>query len=235
MEIHKQNNSHTTPPQTHIAFIVPRFKGIGSFHKSGTGNNQVRQQTNPWNNRCYNCNDCHSKINELSLPVISVSPPFNNSVIDPSQLSSFCQQSSRSSHKNPSGNRCSNSKDINSKSNELPSPLIHVPPTLNVSIINPTQLSSVCQKSSSSSHNTTHELLASSIPVWASPDPSNNMPPPSTNNRSRNIYACMVDVSKLTPVQRQKHVVMLLQHYHKLCNKNFPSSMFLSTTPITNI
>ena len=46
---------------------------------------------------------------------------------------------------------------------------------------------------------TTHELQASSIPGRTSPDPSNIMPPPSTNNGSCNIYGCMVDVSKLTP------------------------------------
>ena len=47
----KQNNKHTTPPQTHTAFIMPRFKGIVSRHKSGTGNNQGRQQTNPRDNQ----------------------------------------------------------------------------------------------------------------------------------------------------------------------------------------
>ena len=40
-----------TPPQNHIAFIMPSFKGIGSRHKSGTGNNQGRQQTTPRDNR----------------------------------------------------------------------------------------------------------------------------------------------------------------------------------------
>ena len=33
----------------------------------------------------------------------------------------------------------------------------------------------------------------------------------------------MVDVSKLTPAQRQQHDVMLLHHYHELCNTNEPS------------
>ena len=61
------------------------------------------------------------------------------------------------------------------------------------------------------------------------------MPPPSTNNGSHNIYGCMVDVSKLTPAQRQQHAVMLLQHYHELCNTNIPSSIFLSPPPIPNI
>ena len=51
MAIKKQNNSHTTPPQIHIAFIMPRPKGIGSRYKSGTGNNQGRQQTTPRDNR----------------------------------------------------------------------------------------------------------------------------------------------------------------------------------------
>ena len=45
----------------------------------------------------------------------------------------------------------------------------------------------------------------------------------------------MVDVSKLTPAQRQKHAVILIEHYHKLCNKNEPSSTFVSPTPIPNI
>ena len=61
------------------------------------------------------------------------------------------------------------------------------------------------------------------------------MPPPSTNDGSRNIYGCMVDVSKLTPAQRQQNAVMLLEHYHELCNMNYPSSTFVSPPPIPNI
>ena len=114
-------------------------------------------------------------------------------------------------------------------------PVIYVFLPLNNSFINPFQLSSVRQQSSSSSHNTTHELQASSIPGQTSPDPSNTMPLPSTNDGSRNIYGCMVDVSKLTPSQRQQHAVMLLEHYHELCNMNEPSSTFVSTHPIQNI
>ena len=49
------------------------------------------------------------------------------------------------------------------------------------------------------------------------------------------IYGFMVDVPKMTPAQRQHHAVMLLQHYHGLCNNNDPSSMFVSTTPIPSI
>ena len=45
----------------------------------------------------------------------------------------------------------------------------------------------------------------------------------------------MVDVSKLTPAQRQNHSVMLLHNHHGLCNTNDPSSMFVSTLPIPNI
>ena len=40
---------------------------------------------------------------------------------------------------------------------------------------------------------------------------------------------------KLKPAQRQEHAVMLLQHYHELCNTNDPSSMFVSPPPITKI
>ena len=105
----------------------------------------------------------------------------------------------------------------------------------NYPFIKPTQLSSVCQKSSSSSPNTTHDLQASSIPGQNSPYPSNTMPPPPTNDGSCNIYRCMVDVSKLTPAQRQQHAVMLIEHYHKLCNTNDPSSKFVSPSPIPNI
>ena len=61
------------------------------------------------------------------------------------------------------------------------------------------------------------------------------MPPPSTNNGGRNIHGCMVNLSKLTYAQRQKHAIMLLQHYHRLCNRDGPSSMFVSTPPIPNI
>ena len=108
-------------------------------------------------------------------------------------------------------------------------------PPWNYPFINPTQLSSVRQQSSSSSPNTTHELQASSIPGQTSPDPSNTMPPTSTNDGSHNIYGCMGDVSKLTPAQRQQHSVMLLEHYHELCNTNEPSSTFVSPSPIPNI
>ena len=45
----------------------------------------------------------------------------------------------------------------------------------------------------------------------------------------------MVDVSKLTPAQRQQHAVLLLQHYHELFNTNQPSSIFVSPPPIPNI
>ena len=146
MAINKQNNRHTTPPQTHIEFIMPRFKGIGSCHKIGTGNNQGRQQTTPSNNLCFNRKDCHSKRNRLSLPVIYVSPQLNNSVINPYQLSSVDQQSSISSQKTPNDNRCFNSKGSKSKSNVLPSPVIPVPPPLNNPVINTPQLSLVCQQ-----------------------------------------------------------------------------------------
>ena len=75
--------------QTHIVFIMPRpKKGLGKCHKSGTGNNQGRRRTTPCDNRGFNCNDFNSTSNALSLPVISVSLPLNNSVINPPQLSS---------------------------------------------------------------------------------------------------------------------------------------------------
>ena len=61
------------------------------------------------------------------------------------------------------------------------------------------------------------------------------MPLPSTNDGSHNIYGYMVDVFKLTPAQQQQHDIMLLEHYHKLCNTNDPSSTFVSPPPITNI
>ena len=147
---------------------MPRSKkGLGRCHNSGTGNNQGRRRTTPRNNRGFNCNDCHSNIIYRSLPVISVSLPLNNSVINPPQLSLVCQYS---------------------KSNELSSLVIPNLPPWNDLFINPTQLSLVRQQSSSSSPNTTHELQASSIPGQTSPDPSNTMPPPSTNDGNRNIY-----------------------------------------------
>ena len=146
-----------------------------------------------------------------------------------------CKQSFRSSHFTPHDNRCFNSKDSNSKSNELPSLVIPVPTPLNDSFINTPHISSVLQKSYIYSHNTTHELQASSIPSQTSPDPSNTMPPPSTNNGNLNIHRYMVDVSKLTPAQQQQHAVMLLQNYPELCNTNDPLSMFVSPPHIPNI
>ena len=236
MDIDKQINRHTISPPTHIVFIMPRSKkGLERCHKSGTGNNRGRRRTTPCDNRGFNCNDCHSKSNELSLPVIYVSLPLNDSVINPPQMSSVCQQSSRSSSTSPRDNKCLNSNHINLKSNELLSPVIPMLPPWNDSVINSNQLSSDRQQSSSSSHNTTHELQASPIPSWTSPDPSNTIPPPSTKNVSRNIYGCMVDVSRLTLAQRQQHAVMLLQHYHELCNTKDPSSMFVFPPPIPTL
>ena len=61
------------------------------------------------------------------------------------------------------------------------------------------------------------------------------MPPLPTNDGNHNIYGCMVDVSTLTHLQRQPQAVMLLEHYHELCNTNEPSSTFVSPPPIHNI
>ena len=98
---------------------MPRSKkGLGRCHKRGTGNNQGRRRTTPRDNRGFNRNDCHSKSIEMSLPVISVSLQLNNLVINPPQLSSVCQQSSRSSHNSPHDNKCLDSNNINSKSND---------------------------------------------------------------------------------------------------------------------
>ena len=83
LAINKQNNMHTTPLQTHISFIMPRPKGIGSCHTR--------------DNRCFNCKYCHSKSNALSSLVIPVPPSLNDLVINPPQLSSVRQQSSSSS------------------------------------------------------------------------------------------------------------------------------------------
>ena len=80
-----------------------------------------------------------------------------------------------------------------------------------------------------------HELQATSVPGRTYPYPLNTIPPPPTKNGSRNIYGRIIDVSKLTPEQQQHHAVMLLQHYHELCNTNYPSSMFVSPPNIPNI
>ena len=98
---------------------MPRSKkGLGRCHKSGTGNNQGRRRTTPCNNRGFNCNDCHSKSINMSLPVISVSLPLNNSVINPPHLSSVCQYLSRSSHNSPHEKECLERNHINWKSND---------------------------------------------------------------------------------------------------------------------
>ena len=75
---HQKQIRHTTSPQTHIVFIIPRPKGIGIRHKSGTGKNQGRQQTTPCDNQFFNRNDCQSKSNELLSLVIPVPPPLNS-------------------------------------------------------------------------------------------------------------------------------------------------------------
>ena len=127
---------------------MPRSKkGLGRCHKSGAGKNQGRRRTTPRYNQGFNRNDCHSKSIEMSLLVISVSLPLNNSVINPPQLSSVCQQSSRSSPNNPRDNKCLDSNHINSKSNEFSSTVIPMLTPRNDPFINTTQLSSVCQQS----------------------------------------------------------------------------------------
>ena len=116
MAIDKYNIRHTISPQTHILFVMPRSKkGIGRCHKSGTGNNQGRRRTTPRDNQGFNRNDCHSKSIKMSLPVIYVSLPLKNSVINQPQLSLVCQQSSSSSPNSPRDNKCLDSNHINSK------------------------------------------------------------------------------------------------------------------------
>ena len=98
---------------------MPRSKkGLGRCHKSGTRNNQGRRRTTPRDNHDFNRNDCHSKSIKISLPVISVSLPLNNSVINPPQLSSVCLQSPRSLHNSPRHNKCLDINQINSKRND---------------------------------------------------------------------------------------------------------------------
>ena len=92
------------------------------------------------------------------------------------------QQSYRPSQNTPCDNWCFNIKDINSKRNELLSPVIRVPPPLNYSVINTRQLSLVRQHSSISSQNTSPELQASSIPGRTSSDLSNTITLLSTNH-----------------------------------------------------
>ena len=167
LDINKNNNMHTKPTQTHIAFIMPRPKGIDSRHSR--------------DNRWFNCKDSHLKRNDFSSLVILVTH------------------------------------------------------TLNDLVINQPHLSSARQESSIYSQNTTPESQASSIPGQTSADLSNTMLMTSTNNISHNIYGCMVDVSKLTPAQRQQNAIILIQHYHELCNTNNLSSMFVSPPSIPNI
>ena len=98
---------------------MPRSKkGLGRCHKSETGNNQGRRRTTPFDNRGFNHNNCHSKSIDMSLPVISVSLPLNNLFINPPQLSSVCQQSSRSSHNSPCDNKSLDSNHMNSNIND---------------------------------------------------------------------------------------------------------------------
>ena len=61
------------------------------------------------------------------------------------------------------------------------------------------------------------------------------MPPLSTNNGGCNSDGCMVYLSKLKTALPQKRTVILIQHYHELCNTDDPSSIYVSPPPITNI
>ena len=89
--INKQNNMHTTPPQTHIAFTMPHPKVIGSHHT--------------FDNRCFNCKESHSKRNELISMVIPVLPPLNYLVINRPQMSLVIQHSPRSSQNTTPGSQ----------------------------------------------------------------------------------------------------------------------------------
>ena len=98
---------------------MPRSKkGLRRCQKSGTGNNQGRPRTNVHVYRGFIRKDYHSKSIEMSLPVISVSLPLNNAVINPPQLFSVCHKSSRSSHSSPHENECLDINHIKSKSND---------------------------------------------------------------------------------------------------------------------
>ena len=98
---------------------MPRSKkGLGRCHKSGTGNNKGRSRTTPRDNQGSIRKYYHSKIIEMSLPVISVSLPLHNAVINPPQLSSVCHLSSRSSHRSSHENECLDSNRNKSKSND---------------------------------------------------------------------------------------------------------------------
>ena len=162
--------------------------------------------------------------------MISMPTPLNNSVINLPHLYLVSHHSSSSSQNIPRDNRCFNIKESNSNTNDLSSPVIPVPPPLDDLVIISPQLSSVSQKSSRSSYNTTHELQASSIT-----GPTYPVPPPSTKNGSHNIYGCIVAVYRLTLEQRQPYAVMLLQYYHELSNTNEPLLMCAYPPPITNI
>ena len=195
MAIYKQNNRHATPPQTHIAFSMPGFKGIGSRHKSGIVNNQSTQWKTPHDNRCFNRNKSHSKSNKLLLTVISISLSLNNSVINPPQMSSFCQQSSRSSHFTPRDNRCFNSKDRTPRAKSFHHCwymwLLHW------MIQSITQLSCPLFVNSHPYLHITQWISCKifSIPSLTSPDPSNTMTPTSTNKAAIFIDAWLMCLS----------------------------------------
>ena len=139
--------SQRVSPQTHILFFMLHSKKVlGRCHKSGNGNNQERRRTTPRDNRGFNRIYCQSKSIEMSLPVIYVSLPLNNSVINPPQLSSVCQNSSMTSPNSSRDNKCLDSNQINSKKNELSSPVIPKLSPWNDPFINPTQLSLLRQQ-----------------------------------------------------------------------------------------
>ena len=177
---------------------------------------------------------CHAK--KVALTFCWPSSTKNMHTTPPHTRNAFimtCPKSVGSPHTRD--NQWFNFKDSNSKSNELSSLVIPIPHPLNNSVINPPQMSSVRQQSSSSSQNTTPESQDSLIPGRTSDDLSNTIQTLSTKNWSHNIYGFIVDLYKLTPAQLQKHAIMLLQHYRKLCSTNDPSSMFVSPPPIPNI
>ena len=107
----------------HSSFHVQRVLVVATKVEQGTI--RGRQQKNPRDNQCFNSKDSHSKINKFLSPVISVSPPLNNSFIIPrpkgigSRHNSVTGKNQGRQQTTPCYNCCFNRKDVNSNINDF--------------------------------------------------------------------------------------------------------------------
>eukprot|EP00978_Attheya_sp_CCMP212_P017891 scaffold48234_cov60-Attheya_sp.AAC.5 len=193
---------------------MPRSKkGIGSRHKRGTGNNRGMIQTTSCDVRCYRHNKSHSKHKQLYPPQLPSTHQIVSTVHNaPTPQPNACAMPAPLNVTTPTSHH---------PSSAMTPPLIQHASTVNDATAQPNP----CAKPAP--------------PIDTEPTshhPSSAMAPLLSNQGSHNFFgSSMVDVNQLTPLQREQHTTMIIQHYHALCNTNKDSSTFVSPPPIPTI